>query len=185
MRRYEALKEITEILKDELVVCNLGDPSRELYNIKDRSENFYMMGSMGLSSSIAFGLAISQPKRKVWCIDGDGSILMNLGSLSTIANTNPDNLTLIIIDNGSYGSTGDQKTHTSLKTKLDIIAKGAGFDSIMVIRDQNKISTTLKNLDKGCHFILIKTMPGNKSVGNIPLSPIQIKNRFINSITKR
>jgi len=184
MRRYEALEEITEILTDELVVCNLGDPSRELYNIKDRLENFYMMGSMGLSSSIAFGLAISQPKRKVWCIDGDGSILMNLGSLSTIANNVPSNLTLIIVDNGSYGSTGDQLTYTHGKTKLEIIAQGAGFESISVIENKSEISPILKNLGWGCHLVLIKTMPGSEKVENIPLLPEDIKERFMNLILK-
>ena len=79
-----------------------------------------MLGSMGLASSIAFGIAIAKPSKKVWCIDGDGSLLMNLGSLSTIANNQPRNLTLIVIDNGSYGSTGDQKTYTSKKTRLEI-----------------------------------------------------------------
>ena len=184
MRRYEALKEITEILTDELVVCNLGDPSRELYNIKDRLENFYMMGSMGLSSSIAFGLAISQSKRKVWCIDGDGSILMNLGSLSTIANNAPSNLTLIIIDNGSYGSTGDQMTYTRRKTKLEIIAKGAGFESISVIEDKREISPILKQIGGGCRLVLIKTLPGSEQVENIPLLPEEIKKRFMDVILK-
>ena len=184
MRRYDALKEITEILTDELVVCNLGDPSRELYNIKDRLENFYMMGSMGLSSSIAFGLAISQPKRKVWCIDGDGSILMNLGSLSTIANNAPSNLTLIIIDNGSYGSTGDQMTYTRRKTNLEIIAQGAGFESISVIENKTEISPILKKLGWGCHLVLIKTMPGSEQVENVPLLPEDIKKRFMDLILK-
>lgn len=179
MRRYEALQEIAKILTDELIVCNLGDPSRELYNIKDRAENFYMMGSMGLCSSIAFGLAISQSERKVWSIDGDGAILMNLGSLSTIANKAPDNLTLIIIDNGSYGSTGDQMTYTRKKTKLEIIAKGAGFESITIIENKSEISSTLKTLGWGCHLVLIKTMPGKEMVENIPLLPKDIKKRFM------
>ncbi|MFX0178141.1 MAG: sulfopyruvate decarboxylase subunit beta [Candidatus Hodarchaeota archaeon] len=182
MRRYDAIEEIVKVLENELVICNLGIPSKELYHLRDRNKNFYMMGSMGLASSISLGLAISKPDKKVWCIDGDGSILMNLGSLSTIANVNPDNLTLIIIDNGTYGSTGDQKTYTSLKTKLDIIAKGTGFESIKVVYDQNRISSVLKNLNKACHFILIKAIPGNKKVENIPLTPIEIKKRFMQSI---
>jgi sulfopyruvate decarboxylase subunit beta len=100
MRRYEAITEIIKNLEKELIVCNLGIPSKELYHLKDCDRNFYMMGSMGLASSISLGLAISNPNKEVWCIDGDGSLLMNLGSLSTIANVNPDNLTLIVIDNG-------------------------------------------------------------------------------------
>lgn len=185
MKRYDAIKKIVESLDDELIVCNLGAPSRELYDILDREENFYMLGSMGLSSSIAFGIAISKPERKVICIDGDGSILMNLGSLSTIANNDPNNLTLIVIDNSSYGSTGDQKTYTSNRTRLEIIAKGAGFNSITVIDKEEHIQPILENLTLGCHFVLIKTQPGNAQVKNVPLFPEEIKERFRKVISKK
>jgi len=178
MKRYDAIKKIVESLNNEFIVCNLGAPSRELYNISDRDSNFYMLGSMGLVSSIALGVALAQPKQTVWCIDGDGSLLMNLGSLSTIANNSPNNLTLIVIDNSSYGSTGDQKTYTSGKTKLEIIAKGAGFESITIIDKENDIIKSLKNLGAGCHFVLIRTQPGNARVSNIPLLPEEIKTRF-------
>lgn len=184
MKRFDAIRKIVDSLKDEIIVCNIGAPSRELFNIKDREENFYMLGSMGLASSIAFGIAISKPSRKIWCIDGDGSLLMNLGSLSTIANNPPKNLTLIVIDNGSYGSTGNQKTYTSKKTKLETIAKGAGFDSITVIKNEDDIILSLKNLGIGCHFVKIKVLPGNALVENIPLNPEDLKHRFMNSISK-
>ena len=174
-----------KIVEEQLIICNLGIPSKELHHLKDRNENFYMMGSMGLVSSIALGLALSRPEKKIWCIDGDGSILMNLGSLSTIGNISPINLTIILIDNGSYGSTGDQKTHTSNKTALDIIAKGSGFESIHVIDKQDKILPILKNIGKGCHFILIKAESGNAQVENIPLHPEFIKERFMKSISNR
>ena len=184
MIRYDVLKEIVKTLNHELVVCNLGIPSRELYQLKDRDENFYMLGSMGLSSSIALGLAISQPNRKVYCIEGDGSILMNLGSLSTIANINPDNLILIVIDNEAYGSTGNQKTHTSGKTDLALIAKGAGFESITSISNKEDIKTKLKDQGPGCNFILIKTNPGNAKVDIIPLDPEKMKERLMRSMNQ-
>lgn len=185
MKRYDAIKKIVESLNNELVVCNLGAPSRELYNIKDREQNFYMLGSMGLASSIAFGLAISKPDKKVVSIDGDGSLLMNLGTLSTIANNHPQNLTLIVIDNSSYGSTGDQRTYTSGKTKLEIIAKGAGFESITIIEREEDISQSLINMGTECHFVLIKVKPGNAQVDNIPLHPEEIKKRFRKVISKK
>jgi sulfopyruvate decarboxylase subunit beta len=184
MKRYDAIKRIVDSLSNELIVCNIGAPSRELFNIKDRAENFYMLGSMGLASSIAFGLALSKPKKKVWCIDGDGSILMNLGSLSTIANNQPKNLTLIVIDNGVYGSTGNQQTYTSKKTNLETIAEGTGFESIIVINHEEEIKPILKNLETGCHFIKINTQPGNAHVENIPLEPEEIKKRFIDSVSR-
>ncbi len=184
MKRYDAIKRIAEELSDEIVVCNLGAPSRELYNIKDRNENFYMLGSMGLASSIALGLALAKPEKRVFSIDGDGSLLMNLGCLSTIANLNPENLILIIIDNGSYGSTGDQPTYTSKKTKLEMIAQGAGFQSVIKLDREEEIIPTLKKLQQGCHFLLIKVLPGNAQVKNVPLHPEKIKNRLMKSITE-
>lgn len=183
MRRFDAIRRIMSSVTDELIVCNIGAPSRELFNIKDRDENFYMLGSMGLVSSIAFGIAISKPKRNVWGIDGDGALLMNLGSLSTIANNQLNNLTLIVIDNGTYGSTGNQKTYTSKKTKLETIAEGAGFESITVIDNENDIIPKLNELGLGCHFVKIIVAPGNAQVENIPLNPEDIKNRFLKSIS--
>lgn len=99
-------------IEDEIVVSNIGDPSKELYKIKDRPRNFYMLGSMGLASSISLGIALSKSENVV-CLDGDGALLMNLGSLATIANYNPKNLVLIVLDNGSYGTTGNQPSFTS------------------------------------------------------------------------
>ena len=185
MKRYDAIKRIVEALNDELIVCNLGTPSRELYSILDRDKNFYMLGSMGLVSSIAFGIAISQPNHIVWCIDGDGSMLMNLGSLCTIANHNQINLILIVIDNSSYGSTGNQKTYTSSKTRLEVIAKGAGFEYITVIDKEEKIIPTLKDLSLDRHFVVIKVEPGNAKVQNVPLNPVEIKKRFMRIFTKK
>ncbi len=185
MKRYDALKRIVDSLSNELVVCNLGSPSRELYSISDRNSNFYMLGSMGLVSSITLGIALAQPKKRVWCIDGDGSLLMNLGSLSTIANNQPNNLMLIVIDNSSYGSTGNQKTYTSGKTNLETIAEGAGFESITVIEKEEDIVPSLKSLGIGCHFVLIKTQPGNAQVENVPLLPEEIKKRFMKSLAEK
>ena len=107
MKRIEVIKVISKM--EGLIICNLGLPSRELYSFNDKPSCFYMLGSMGMASSIGLGLAIAQ-KKKVYAIDGDGSILMNLGSLTTIAHHAPHNYCLIIIDNKSYGSTGNQPT---------------------------------------------------------------------------
>ena len=102
MIRSEIIKSIAPVISNELVVCNIGLPSQELYMIDDQPSNFYMLGTMGLASSIGFGLALAQTQ-KVIAIDGDGSVLTNLGTLPTIANHEADNFILLIIDNGSYG----------------------------------------------------------------------------------
>ncbi|UCG78377.1 MAG: sulfopyruvate decarboxylase subunit alpha [Nitrospirota bacterium] len=109
MTRYEIINEIKRYLRGKLVVCNLGFPAKELYDILDQPSNFYMLGSMGMATPIGFGLSISCSK-EVMVIDGDGSLLMNPSTLSTIAAKKPRNLTIVLIDNGVYSSTGDQPT---------------------------------------------------------------------------
>ena len=128
MQRRDAIEKIMESIDDELIVCNIGFPSRELYDIEDRHENFYMIGSMGLASSIGLGLALSKPDREVVVIDGDGALLMNMGSLVTVNACSPRNLTWIVINNGAYGSTGNQETYAK---DLDLaeIASSVGLKS--------------------------------------------------------
>ena len=178
MARREAIENIMEHIEDELVVCNIGFPSRELYDIKDRDENFYMIGSMGLASSIGFGLALARPDKDVVVIDGDGSLLMNMGSLVTIFANNPRNLTWIVIDNGAYGSTGNQDTYAQV---LDLaeIARSVGF----------KNSYKFEDIDLGeiirsdeASFIVYETEPGNSSAPIIDLDPVAIKKRFMKAI---
>ncbi|RME15163.1 MAG: sulfopyruvate decarboxylase subunit beta, partial [Alphaproteobacteria bacterium] len=111
MIRYDLFKTLLPVIRDELVVCNIGSPSQELHSLDDQPTNFYMLGTMGLASSIGFGLAMAQDK-PVIAIDGDGSVLTNLATLATIGNNAADNFILLIVDNGSYGSTGDQPTYT-------------------------------------------------------------------------
>jgi len=113
MERFDGIKDIMNYINDEIIVCNIGFPSRELYQIKDRAKNFYMLGSMGLASSIGLGLAMAKENsdEKIIVFDGDGSVLMNMGTLVTIFNQNPKNLILVVFDNGCYGSTGNQCTY--------------------------------------------------------------------------
>jgi len=117
-------------------VCNIGLPSQELHMIDDNERNFYMLGTMGLSSSIGFGLALAQDK-PVISIDGDGSVLTNLGTLPTIANNAVGNYTLLIIDNGSYGSTGDQPTYAGMKTNLTDVARACGCENVIEVQDKD------------------------------------------------
>ncbi|WP_462315584.1 sulfopyruvate decarboxylase subunit beta [Methanobrevibacter sp.] len=178
MARYEAIQKIMESIDDELIVCNIGFPSRELYEICDRSENFYMIGSMGLASSIGLGLAVAKPRKDVVVIDGDGSLLMNMGSLVTVFANNPSNLTWIVIDNGAYGSTGNQDTYAQ-KINLVDVAKGIGFKNSFNFDDID-LKDVIRSDDAG--FIVYETEPGNSSAPIIDLDPITIKERFMSSI---
>lgn len=178
MARYEAIKDIMEQVDEELVICNIGFPSRELYEINDRSKNFYMIGSMGLASSIGLGLALAKPSKNVVVIDGDGSLLMNMGSLVTVFANNPSNLTWIVIDNGAYGSTGNQDTYAQ---KLDLVdvAKGVGFENSYDFNDIN-LKDVMHN--ENASFVVYRTEAGNSKAPIIDLDPITIKERFMKSI---
>ncbi|MFB0560470.1 MAG: sulfopyruvate decarboxylase subunit beta [Candidatus Lokiarchaeia archaeon] len=181
MKRIEAIKTIADELEKELVVCNIGFPSRELYSVRDRPENFYMLGSMGLASSIGLGLSLSTAKHVV-VMDGDGSILMNLGSLVTIANQSPKNLTIIIFDNECYGSTGGQPSYTAGKTDLVALAKGAGFEKVLVVDSPKNLIEAYRKSKKELTVIVTKVEKENADVPVIEISPEEIKNRFLNAV---
>lgn len=180
MARREAIIDIMKDIEDEIVICNIGFPSRELYDIDDRPENFYMIGSMGLASSIGFGLALSRPDKKVVVIDGDGSLLMNMGSLVTVFAHNPSNLTWIVIDNGAYGSTGNQDTYAQV-IDLCEIAKSVGFKNSFRFEE---ISLNDIINSENASFILYETEPGNSKAPIIDLTPVEIKNRFMKAIDR-
>lgn len=185
MRRYEAIQEIMKVVTDQPVVCNLGHPAQELFVVWDRPQNFYMLGSMGLASSIAHGLALCH-SGKVVVIDGDASVTMNLGGFATIGHTQPKNLVQIIIDNGANGSTGFQPSFTAENLHLDQIARAAGILRVTVVTAQADIGPTVAAAlvsNDGPAVILIRTevgMPDNIAV--IPLGAIEIKNRFVGSL---
>lgn len=177
-RRYELLKTIAPQLSETLVVCNIGFPSQELYELADSDNFFYMLGSMGLSSSIGLGLSL-ETSRNVVSIDGDGSVLMNLGTFATIANQAPPNYTLLIVDNGAYGSTGDQPTYTSGKTNLAGIAAAAGIESVRETRNDGVAEALAQCLETdGPHVIVAKVDPGSPKMQPIPLAPVTIRDRF-------
>ncbi len=182
MKRIDAITQIAEAVQDEVIVGNIGFPSRELYSIKNRDKNFYMMGSMGLASSIGLGIALCS-KETVWAIDGDGSVLMNLGTLSTISNYAPENYTLILLDDSSYGSTGCQPTHTGGKTDLAQMAKGAGINSVHKI-DSGELKEKLEALrgTPGPHVIVARFESGNAKVPTIALGPKEVKKIFMEAI---
>lgn len=174
MKRIEAIAAVAKNAGDALIICNIGFPSRELYAVRDRPENFYMLGSMGLASSIGLGLALARPERRVIVLDGDGSVLMNLGTLATIANHAPENYLLIILDNCCYGSTGSQPTCTHLGTDLGKMAKAAGVKDVRTVTNLDDLRLALS----GIGVVVVKVEPGNAEVPIIDIPPEQILARF-------
>jgi sulfopyruvate decarboxylase subunit beta len=134
MKRADCIKALYPELQDRLVVTIMGACAQELYDLGHRENFFYLEHAMGLASSIGLGLAMNLPDEKVVVLDGDGSVLMNLGTLATLARYRPANLTHVIFDNGSLLSTGGFASHTTSGiTDLAAIARGAGCPKVSLV----------------------------------------------------
>jgi len=184
MIRNAVLKTLIPVISDQLVVCNIGAPSQELAALDDRASNFYMLGTMGLCSSIGLGLALAQPK-PVIAIDGDGSVLTNLGTLSTIANNPADNFVLLIVDNGSYGSTGDQATYAGGRTSLAEVARACGCENVVECTGEETAAAVAAALQaRRMTVIVSKCDSGNAAVPVITLNPVVIRARFAEEVAR-
>ncbi|MCW2818517.1 MAG: putative phosphonopyruvate decarboxylase [Marmoricola sp.] len=126
--RREAVATLLADLPDALVVTGLGSPTYDVFAAGQRDTNFYLWGAMGGAVPLALGLALAQPARSVLAVTGDGEQLMGVGSLGTVAAVAPANLTIVVLDNGHYGETGMQASHTSLGTDLAAVASGFGIE---------------------------------------------------------
>jgi sulfopyruvate decarboxylase subunit beta len=185
MIRSEVIKSLIPVISDKLVVCNIGLPSQELHLMDDQPSNFYMLGTMGLSSSIGLGLALAQ-NDTVIAIDGDGSVLTNFGTLPTIANNVTDNFILLIIDNGSYGSTGDQPTYAGMKTSLTKVAEACGCENVVECQAEEAPQVMQAALDSNQMTIVVcKCESGNIPVPVIEMDPVVIAHRFMAELRKR
>ncbi|MEW6601062.1 MAG: sulfopyruvate decarboxylase subunit alpha [Nitrospirota bacterium] len=182
LTRYQMLDAIAPHLDSKIVVCNLGIPSKELYVIRHESSNFYMLGSMGMATPIGLGISLSTD-REVVVIDGDGSILMNPGTLATAAHLNPPNLTILAVDNGSYGSTGEQPTLTGSCVDLALLARGCGILNIVRAARRKQLVDAVKWQADGLKFIHALALPGNAKVKNIPLHHLDMKKEFMDWIS--
>jgi sulfopyruvate decarboxylase subunit beta len=179
MKRIDIIRRIAQ--QDGLIVANIGFPARELFFVHDKPEHFYMLGSMGLASSIGLGLAMTQPG-PVYVIDGDGALLMNLGSLATIAREAPPNLCLIVLDNRVYGSTGNQPTARADETDIAALARAAGCRHVMEAADEQQLVDALQSFSSGLTVIVVQAEAGNADVPVIDLGPLEIKQRFMHRI---
>lgn len=172
--RYEILEILAPWLKGKAVACNLGIPSKELYAILPQSSNFYMLGSMGMVTPVGLGISLTSEKEVV-VIDGDGSILMNPGTLATVAFSGPNNLTIVGIDNSSYGSTGNQLTLTGSCVDLARVAQGFGMHNTIKAATRKELVAAMKLTTSGPKFIHALSVSGNSDAPNIPLGHIEIK----------
>jgi len=187
MTRAEALKLVIHCLKDEPVLHANGMICRESFAILDRPGNFYMIGSMGLASSIALGVALGCPERRIVVFDGDGNVLMNLGGLAMVGDLRPRNLVHLVFDNETYGSTGAQRT-ISKSVRLEEVAKAAGYTLAERVEEEAALVEAVKRhlSSEGPTFLLIKVEACEEgSFPRIPYPPEAIRDRFMQSLGTR
>ena len=148
--------------KDFLIIAGLGGTARDTAQICGPHQNFYAFaGAMGGATMTGLGLALAQPKRRVLVITGDGELLMNVGSLATVAVMNPPNFSILCVDNAHYWETGRQKTHTALGVDLSAMAAGAGIKKVRTVVKQADIlkAASLLRQKRGVSFVLLKVKP--------------------------
>jgi len=153
----EALEIIAPHLGDEVCVHSNGYMSRAAFGVRDAESCFYMIGSMGLASSIGLGMALGQPGRRVVVFDGDGNVLMNMGTLARIATAAPENLVHLCFDNGAHASTGAQAT-ISGDVQLEEVARAAGYRSVARIETSAALTSEIGDLltRRGPVFVLVR-----------------------------
>lgn len=184
--RRKAITLLLQEVRGEPIIATLGTTTFDLFLTQDRPENFYAWGSMGLATSIGLGVALARPERRVCVLEGDGSLLMNLGSLATIACEVPPNLGIIVWDNGCHALTGGQPTATSKGTSLQTIARGAGIPQVEEVKSLEEFVRACRRLlsGRGPWVLIARTRPGT-SPGRPVTDPVAIKRRFMKSLTVR
>ncbi len=188
MRRAEAITTLVRHLDPkDLLLSTTGFISREVFNAGDRPSNFYMLGSMGLVTSVAFGLALLENGRRVFVIEGDGSALMNLGTLALIGAERPGNLVHVILDNEAYESTGGQPSITS-RVDLAEVAKSCGYREVVRCQEPGTLATAVSRarLDEGPYLLVVKTdLAGSSDVPRVSRSPAEIRDTFCRVVQGR
>ncbi|MBV9568309.1 MAG: hypothetical protein JO172_09235 [Hyphomicrobiales bacterium] len=182
--RFELSQRLVALLeKGEAVIGGIGNTNFDLWACGRRPENFYMLGSMGLACPIALGVALAQPRRRVVALEGDGSLLMQLGSLSTVAMLAPKNLTIIVMDNGCYQITGAQKTTTSVSADIVAIAQGAGIKQTHWAADEAMFESLVRRAlsEDGPHLIAAR-IDEKPAVATTERDPALIRDRFMRGI---
>jgi thiamine pyrophosphate-dependent acetolactate synthase large subunit-like protein len=184
MNRADLTKRLVDKLKhEEAVIGGIGNTNFDLFAAGHRPQNFYMLGSMGLACPIALGVALAQPQRGVIALEGDGSILMALGCLTTIAMAKPKNLTIIIMDNGIYQITGCQPTATQAVADIVEIAIGAGIESSFWARDEAHFEKLIeRRFEDGGPVLIAAKIDDKPGVGKTVRDPALIRSRFMKGL---
>lgn len=182
MTSLDAIKEVVRAAGDEPIVASLGHPAYDLFAAGDRAANFYTWGSMGLASSIGLGLALARPDRRVFVIDGDGSLLMNLGSLATIGWQQPANLVVVVLDNGLYATTGGQDTATRHGTDLEAAGRSMNITAASTVNTTEALRAALTGPAADGPTLVVAKVADSSPTTKPPLDCVFIKQRFMAAI---
>ena len=184
LHRRDVVNELLRDRADLLVIAGLGAPNWDVSAAGDHPNNFPLWGAMGAASMIGLGLALAQPKRKVLVVTGDGEMLMNIGSLASIAVEVPKNLTIAVLDNERFGETGMQKTPTASGVDLAAIATACGIRTSRIVRTMAEV-TELRDLaheGRGTAFAQIKINPEALVFVMPPADGVILTSRFRQSV---
>lgn len=175
---------VAKLKREEAVVGGIGHTNFDLWASGERPQNFYMLGSMGLAVPIALGVALAQPQRQVFGLEGDGSLLMQLGALGTVAMCAPKNLAIVVFDNGVYQITGSQPTLTAYRTDLAAMARGAGLAQSVWAGDEAHFDELIDRAleGDGPWFIAART-DDEPPAGVTERDAAKIRSRFMQGIT--
>jgi thiamine pyrophosphate-dependent acetolactate synthase large subunit-like protein len=179
--RRQAVPALIGRHQDFLIVTGLAGTSRDIAALtEDGAHTYTMAGAMGGASMIGLGLALARPDKRVLVVTGDGELLMNVGSLASIAVLNPPNLSIVCVDNGHYGETGYQKSHTSLGVDLEKIAAASGIKRTLAIEQQSELAggARLIREGNGASFVLLRVKPTEPPAYKRDLDPATCRTRF-------
>ena len=187
MNRFDITSRLVGKLKnEEAVIGGIGNTNFDLWAAGHRPQNWYMLGSMGLAFPIALGVALAQPKRRVFGLEGDGSLLMQLGCLSTIATLAPKNLTMVVMDNGIYQITGAQPTPGAAVADIVAIAVASGLTNSSWAADEDDFERLIEESMSAAGPTLIGVRIDDKpGTGTTRRDPVQIRERFMHGMGVR
>ncbi|MEJ1975429.1 MAG: thiamine pyrophosphate-dependent enzyme [Acetobacteraceae bacterium] len=181
MDRREALAALLKERGDMLIVTGLGSASYDLHSLGDHDANYYLWGAMGGAALVGLGIAQAQPSRKVVVLTGDGEQLMGMGGLATIGVAGPPNLTVVVIDNGHFGETGLQQSHTDHGVDLTRVALACGFESarrVTLLSEMDDVRAELAEDATGPRMLLLQVKAENLP-RSLPIrDAVHVKNRF-------
>ncbi|RXH20197.1 hypothetical protein EAS54_04290 [Bradyrhizobium guangzhouense] len=187
MNRFDVTSRlIAKLEHEEAVIGGIGNANFDLWAAGHRPQNFYMLGSMGLAFPIALGVALAQPDRRVFALEGDGSLLMQLGALSTIAALKPKNLIMIVMDNGIYQITGAQPTPAAGVADLVAIAQGSGLANSAWAADEEDFERLVDEaMSAEAPSLIALRIDDKPGVGTTRRDPVQIRERFMHGLGVR